>query len=239
MILRIGICDDERLIAENLERIIGEYLEETGIDAAIGIFLSGKALLEAVKELDAVFLDIRMPEMDGYDTLKGIRELETECRVVVASGENDRFEEAFEMGALRYIRKPFRREKVAEALDRIIDAVKENSEIELYKERNKYGVKQRRIKYVKAFNGYTEYYVGQDVMRKEISLNEADKLLNDELFFRVHKKYSVNMEYIQSYNEGIITMEGFKIPVSRRKRREFDRAYLNYNFGKREHGGTR
>lgn len=234
MILKIGICDDEQLVAENLERIIAEYLKAICIDPDIKIFLSGKELLEAVTELDAVFLDIRMPEMDGYETLKKIEESDADCQMVVASGETDRFEEAFEMGVFRYIRKPFKKEKVGEALDRIIERYKENSEIELYKERNKYQIKQSRIKYVKAYNGYTEYYVGQDIMRKEISLNEADKILNDKMFFRVHKKYSVNMEYIHRYSNGIITIEGVEFPVSRRKKSEFEKNYISYCFSKGE-----
>lgn len=231
MILKVGICDDEQLIAEKLQRMIKEYLEKTGTSGDIRIFLSGEELLKEVAKLDAVFLDIRMPEMDGYDILRKMMESDAECQVIVASGETDRFEEAFELGVFRYIRKPFRKEKVEEALDRIVEYYKENAEIELYKERNKYRIKQSRIKYVKAFNGYTEYCVGKDVMRKEVSLNEADKILNGKMFFRVHKKYSVNIGYIQSYSDGIITIEGFEIPVSRRKKSEFEKAYIGYCLG--------
>ncbi|MEE1256294.1 MAG: response regulator, partial [Lachnospiraceae bacterium] len=72
--LRVGICDDEPLIIEALQRTILEIADTNGWEISISCFESGRALLEAVDTLEAVFLDIDMPELDGIETGKRIGE---------------------------------------------------------------------------------------------------------------------------------------------------------------------
>ena len=91
--MRIAICDDELLAARQLERIVKKILErETGRTAAateemekeprtdvgvsenpqVRIFTSGEILLGEIHQFDVVFLDLRMPRMDGIDVGKEI-----------------------------------------------------------------------------------------------------------------------------------------------------------------------
>lgn len=232
MKLRIGICEDENLIAKKLKRIISECLEEIGQEAELFIFLSGEALLEEAERMDVVFLDIRMEGLDGYETGKRIRYRNPDCRIIMETGESEHFEEAFEIGALRYIRKPFDKKKIKEALEKVIASFVGMKKIELYKERNRFTLDQRRIKYIRAYNGYTEYYVEQDIFRKELSLNEVETELDSRLFYKVNRQYIVNLEKIKRKTDGKIYIDGIEIPVSRRRKSEFDRVYFDYLFRK-------
>ena len=72
--LRVGICDDEPLIIEALQRIILEIADTNGWEISISCFESGRALLEAVDTLEAVFLDIDMPYFTGMDIASYINE---------------------------------------------------------------------------------------------------------------------------------------------------------------------
>ena len=138
MSFKIGICDDEVLIAEKLKEIISVCLREINQEAEITVFLSGKKLLEKIKELDVVFLDIRMEELDGYETGKLIKKIKPDCQIIMETGESERFEEAFEIGAVRYIRKPFDKEKITEALRKVVGGFRGNKTMELYKDRSKF-----------------------------------------------------------------------------------------------------
>lgn len=232
MNIKIGICDDEKLIAEKLRRIVSECLLELGQEAEIFIFLSGKSLLKQIKELDVVFLDIKMDELDGYETGKYIRKLNPDCQIIMETGELDRFEEAFEIGAIRYIRKPFDREKIKEALTKVTNGLIGRRKLEVYKERNRYEFEQRRVKYIRAYNGYTEYYVGNDVFRNELSLHEVEVQLDDRLFYKINRQYIVNLEEIIRKENGKIYIDGVELPISRRRKSEFDRVYMEHFFDK-------
>lgn len=232
MKLKIGICEDEPVIAEKLKKITAECLEEMKQEAEIRIFLSGEELLEEAGQLDVVFLDIWLEGMNGYEAGRQIRRKNPDCRILMETGDGEHFEEAFEIGALRYIRKPFEKEKIFEALEKVTGSFLGMQKMELYKNRNRFEIEQRRIKYIRAYNGYTEYYVGQDVFRRELSLNEVEAELDGRLFYKVHRQYIVNMGELIRKPNGKIYINGTEIPLARRKRSEFEKAYINYVSGK-------
>lgn len=226
----IGICEDEELVAGQLKRIILDCLKELGREADVHIYHSGRELLENIEEVNVIFLDVCMKDMDGYETGKHIRRIKPDCRIIMETGESEYFEKAFEIGAFRYIKKPFEKAKILEALNSMAKGLAGIDGITLYKGRNKYDIEQRSIEYIRAYNGYTEYYIGGEIFRKEISLRRIEEELDRKLFFRVHKQYVINMKFIEGKQDGRVRIGGIEIPVSRRQRSKFDKAYLDYLF---------
>ena len=70
----IGICDDEREVALELQEYIEKELSKRNIQWKSRIFLSGEELLKEVEKLSIVFLDIEMPGLDGIETGKRIKQ---------------------------------------------------------------------------------------------------------------------------------------------------------------------
>ena len=231
--LRVGICDDEPLIIEALRRIILEIADKNGWGISISCFESGKALLEAVDTLEAVFLDIDMPELDGIETGKRIGERNQECKIIMATSRADKFKDAFRIQAFRFVTKPFDENEIEEALQAIFHTQIGMEMIELYEKRNSYQIPQKDISYITSFDGYSEFVVsGKDanrILRKDSSLSELEKDLSKELFFRVSRQCIVNLGKITEYAKGSILIQGKKIVISRRKKKEFEQAYLEYD----------
>ena len=231
--LRVGICDDEPLIIEALQRTILEIADTNGWEISISCFESGKALLEAVDTLEAVFLDIDMPELDGIETGKRIGERNQECKIIMATSRADKFKDAFRIQAFRFVTKPFDEDEIEEALQAVINTQIGLETIELYGKRNSYQIPQRDISYITAYDGYSEFFVsGRDtdrILRKDCSLSELEQELSKELFFRVSRQYIVNLGQITEYAKGNIFIQGKKILVSRRRKKEFEQAYLEYD----------
>ncbi len=73
--MKIGICDDERIIIETLTGFIKQSLEQRKAKAKIIPFISGHSFHEKISGIDAVFLDISMPEMDGFEVGACIKHL--------------------------------------------------------------------------------------------------------------------------------------------------------------------
>lgn len=231
--VKIGICDDEKLIIDALEGMIQEIIHKNHWDIIISSYVSGKDLLEEVHTLDAVFLDIDMPELDGIETGRKICKINSACKIIMATGRVDRFKESFHIRAFRFVTKPFEEDEIEEALQAVIKGQIGFETIELFENRILYKISQRDILYISAYDGYSECVVSgggeQRVLRKESPLSELEQELSKELFFRVSRQCIVNLNKITDYRNGIIHMQEKKILVSRRRKKEFERAYMEYD----------
>ena len=88
---------------------------------------------------------------------------------------------------------------------------------------------QSEIQYVVTYDSYCEYKVKDKMLRSEASLKELEKQLDQRMFFRIHRKYIVNMAQVKSYRNGILQMKDIELPVSRRKKREFEQAFMEFD----------
>ncbi|KLV04227.1 chemotaxis protein CheC [Photobacterium aquae] len=101
----ILICDDSALARKQMARALPSSLDATVTFAANGV--EAMALLEKQK-FDLMFLDLTMPEMDGYETLAAIRERQIAIKVIVVSGDIQPQAQARvkSLGALEFLKKP-------------------------------------------------------------------------------------------------------------------------------------
>jgi len=119
--VKVLIVDDSQFVIKHLMQIFLSRDFEV-----VGTAENGKAGLELFNQLkgqvDLVTLDITMPEMDGIETLKAIRQLDPNVTVVMitALGTVESVKEAIKLGAKGYIVKPIDREKVIERIGQIL-----------------------------------------------------------------------------------------------------------------------
>ncbi|HOM71600.1 MAG TPA: response regulator [Armatimonadota bacterium] len=116
---RIMVVDDEKEIRE----LFHDVLESRGYEVVVCD--SGKAAIEAVKEqkIFAAFIDIRMPGIDGVQTLKEIKSIQPEMQVVMITGytRNEAVEEALRLGCFVCMMKPFKLRDILGVLE-VIEA---------------------------------------------------------------------------------------------------------------------
>ncbi len=107
---QILIVDDDRDFANS----IADILTEEGYETSIAY--SGPEALEKIKhqKIDMVFLDVRMTDMDGIETVKELRKLKSDIRVAMMTGYSDQhlFREAMNNGAVSVLHKPINIEKL-------------------------------------------------------------------------------------------------------------------------------
>ena len=110
---RILICDDEEGVRESLNLIL-----EKKYDCSFAV--NGEEALKRVREnpVSLIILDIKMPRMDGIETLKKIKEIDPGTKVIIATGYKsvETATEAVKCGASDYIVKPFESKQVLEAV---------------------------------------------------------------------------------------------------------------------------
>lgn len=118
MATRVLVVDD----AKFMRHLIKNILVEIGCEV-VGEATDGKEALEKYKELspDVVTMDIVMPNVSGIDALKDIRASDPNAKVVMISAIDQRepLMEALKLGAVDYVVKPFEKDRVAQAMQRV------------------------------------------------------------------------------------------------------------------------
>jgi DNA-binding LytR/AlgR family response regulator len=119
--LTILAVDDERTQLEDLARLLRSFPGVEGVECAAD---GHDALMKAsAQRYDAIFLDVRMPELDGLDLGRVLRRFAAPPQLVFVSAYDGAAVDAFELHALDYLRKPVSRVRVAEALERVTAAI--------------------------------------------------------------------------------------------------------------------
>ncbi len=223
--IKTGICDDKKSSLTLLEDTISECLKELKTAAEIFTYDTGRDLLKSYEELDLIFLDMEMPEMDGIEIGKRLREKGFSGKIIMAGAGTERFKEAFTIDTFRFVSKPFQKEEIMEALKDYIETKPGIKEITVHRKRNEYVFYQKDILYVYAVNSSIELCMKDGIYRMEGSLSELEGILDSRLFYKISRQYIVNLKEISKYKDEKVMIQGTELKVSVRRKKDFEKAY--------------
>lgn len=228
--LRAMIVDDEAPARSELRFL----LEQTGKIGSINEASSVRSAIEMLMEnrVDVVFLDISMPGASGLQLAEALHKLKNPPAVVFVTAYSDHAVEAFEVDATDYLMKPVEEERLDQAINKVIARVKPmldggKSSIEripVEKGGRKVLIPVEQIRYIMAKDDYSCIFTEDDRYLSTTSLAQFESKLGDFGFFRVHRRYIVNLanvEDVETMPSGAIQLgvSGVedRIPVSRRR----------------------
>lgn len=228
--LRAMIVDDEAPARSELRFL----LEQTGKIGSINEASSVRSAIEMLMEnrVDVVFLDISMPGASGLQLAEALHKLKNPPAVVFVTAYSDHAVEAFEVDATDYLMKPVEEERLDQAINKVIARVKPmldggKSSIEripVEKGGRKVLIPVDQIRYIMAKDDYSCIFSEDDRYLSTTSLAQFESKLGDFGFFRVHRRYIVNLanvEDVETMPSGAIQLgvSGVedRIPVSRRR----------------------
>lgn len=228
--ITIAICDDQKIIVQEVKKIVDEYYtQKKTVDYETKCFLSGDALMKEMCDYDVLFLDIEMPGMDGIEVGRKLLQMNKGGRIIMLTSIVERFQEAFEIEAFRFLTKSVKREEVFRALHDVSKYYDKMSEVELEKNGEVFHVKCQDILYLEAFGGMTEIYLKNTMFKSKKSLALWEEILDVHQFFRCHKKNIVNLSHIEKCGDEIVLETGEHILCSRRKKKELSDKLLQYD----------
>ena len=218
--LRIGICDDSADARIALRAALERALDRRKGEGTFFEFSSGEGLLRWVEkhagELDLVFLDIEMGELDGMETARRLRSADEGLQLVFVTGYTDYVFDGYSVGALGYLMKPPKPDQLDGVLDRAAEArLREGDQAflcrsgeTLYRIPKKtilyFASDRRQVTCVSAARTYTFYGKLDDVERDV-----------GESFVRVHQRYLVRTAAVERMEGSQVFVGGEALPVSR------------------------
>jgi two-component system LytT family response regulator len=217
MRIRALVVDDEPLARRTIQRFLSK---STGVDV-VGECSDGGSAVRAIQETkpDLVFLDVQMPEMDGFQVISKVSAKEMPVTIFVTA--HDRFAlRAFDTNAIDYLLKPFGKERFERALSRakqriagkldhgevrrIISSLERLAAERKYPDRlaiPKNGrilfVATKDIDWIEAVGNYVRLHVGNREHEFRETLTELEEKLNPADFLRIHRSTIVNIQRIK------------------------------------------
>jgi DNA-binding LytR/AlgR family response regulator len=234
--LKIAICDDEKIYRDTLKSYIAKFSKS--IDTSITIFEydSGLKLLDDIsdKNFDLIILDIVMDEIDGIDTAKKIRILDKKVCIVFLTNYEKYAIRGYGLNVYEYLLKDSLNE---DKLKSIINEVKKNKKtktivLKMQKEIIKFDINSIYFFEVNNRTITVHYDFNEEYKTKSFygKLEDIEKQLVEETFYRSHRSYIVNIKKIRKIASREIFFDiSQKAMVSRLKYLELKERYINYN----------
>ena len=238
--LRVAVCDDDRVYLEQIKEEIKEYIGSMPgtVDMQVSLFTDGRRLYEAGQQqpFDLVFLDIEMPERDGFWLAEQLGISCPETRLIFVSSHESWVFDAHEYMPLWFVRKGLLKRDMGRALQKYFQ-VTARRKIS-YKIQGGFGAGEvllRDIMYIEC-NGHTLTYKMSGGAEYSVygSLKPVAEELRDYGFLRIHRNYLVNQAYIsQIEKQDAVLKNGAVIPMGRDRKKGVREMMMEYG---RKHG---
>jgi DNA-binding LytR/AlgR family response regulator len=231
--IHVAICDDEVVIASQIENLIIGIGEEYNIKLEVDVYYSGetleKGLLTGV-QYDLLYLDIQMKGEDGITTAKNIRKIDENLIIIFVSSYDKYLMELFRLDVFEFIKKPISSDNFVKTF---LDA--------------KDKVCGRKVYFTYQYRGIENKALSSDIIYFESNgrqiniylrsgnievfngkLNDVEgKLSKGKIsFLRIHQSYLVNYHLIKSRTKTKVTLiNGIELQISEDRKKTFSNEY--------------
>lgn len=232
--IHIYVCDDSiefrRLFDQTLSKLVPLYFAKSldyRIEDSVG---NGEQLLKRLenKPMDVLFLDIDMPEINGFELAKQIIAKNKDAVIIFVSGYDHYVYQVFEFFPFAYLRKSHILDELPTVLKRISDKYdRDNRTITVASIDGNVKLDTRDIIYIQSEGNYFLVQTNQGTCKCRGTLSQIETLVANLDFYRIHSAYIVNLNHIQKVGQNEVLLSSIKspIPIAQRRLSGFREAY--------------
>lgn len=236
--MRFAVCDDEITMLKLISTLVRSEFEKRGEPVVVSSYLKAEQLIKDFpkKKYEAVMLDIRMPDTDGFEAAKLIREISPDTKIIFITTEEGLVYDSFDFQPFAFIPKTpadVMKSRLAHTTENLLSALKSSRKICIELPYNdKMYVNPDELVYVNSDKNNLIYHLsnGETIIARA-KIQEAEEMLPDDIFVRVHNRTIINMGHIETleYTHTSITVTGGEeLSISRTYKTDFDNAYDNW-----------
>ena len=236
--IKIAFCDDDMEVLHQMNELLDRYRVERNEDITYAAFQSPFELLTEIEKgirPDILFLDVVMPGQNGMDVAKEIRQYDTNMKTIFLTPSPAFAVESYSVGAYFYQLKPIWEESFFRLMDSVLAECEKKKKNSLIL-RSKDGITRidlQQLEYCEVLGRKLLFHLEDGaVLESAGSLDDlAGQLMQYSNFFRPHRSFLVNMEYIQNISSRSIKMvNDAEIPIPHGKCSEIKNTYMEYAF---------
>lgn len=226
--IRCLIVDDEPPAREIIRRYI-EQVPLLELVAECGNALQAFSILQQ-HPVDLIFLDIRMPQLNGNEFLKTIK---NPPKVILTTAYSEYAVESYELDVVDYLMKPIPFERFLKAVNKIyqaspvksepvtpVDSNKNESFVYFRADRKMVKVMLQDILYVESMKDYVKVFTTAGTIITKQSISSVEAMLPEKRFVRTHRSYIVSTDHIKSFTAELIEIHNAEIPIGKLFRNE-------------------
>lgn len=209
----MALCDDIIDYNKKMESYIEKYGNENHVEVKITSYGSGSQLLlnYQKRKFDVIFLDVSMPEMDGFETAEEIRKSDTDVSIVFCTSYYTitNAGKGFEVAAEDFLSKPLLYRKVENILNKIYKKKLLNAEEKLFLKCHDglITLQLSDIIYIQTENKLLILHTIHGDVQSSQRMSELEKRLSKKQFFRCHNSYMVNFDYVEGVKKDSVLIK--------------------------------
>ena len=221
----------ELFTLKHIRSMVLNFFRKKNREISLRMFSGGEELLSYNGQIDILFLDIQMKDMDGMETARKLRADKFRGFLVFITVLKEMVFQSFEVQAYDYLVKPVDDKQFEKTMERLYASMQNASEDSLLVQKGYEGriIREDEIVFCEIIDRkiYLNLASGEVVDYYERIENLETKLNNR--FYRCHRSYLINLKHLKGYKNGTACMDnGKEIPVSRLRSREFSGVVLQY-----------
>jgi DNA-binding LytR/AlgR family response regulator len=203
------VVDDDKLSC----KVIEGFVNKSSSLNLVGIYsdsISARNELTRRQDIDLIFLDIQMPEMDGFDFMGS---LEYPPNIIIISSAEEHALRAFDFNVVDYLLKPISYARFCKAVDKTMryfsrkeSAGSGDEEIFIKKGSSLVKLKIREIIFVEALENYVTLNTNDERFTIHFTMKAIESQLPAGVFIRVHRSFIINKSMIQSIKENSLDL---------------------------------
>jgi DNA-binding LytR/AlgR family response regulator len=225
--IRCLIVDDEPPARE----IIRRYVQEIPSLQLMGECANAIQALTVLQHqtIDLLFLDIRMPQLNGTDFIKTLK---TPPKVIFTTAFSEYALEGYELDVVDYLMKPIRFDRFLKAVNKayplngsstaqkpvvasVVEEKKNESFVYFRADRKMVKVMLDDILYIESMKDYIKVFSVQGVIITKQSISSVEAMLPDKLFVRTHRSFIVSINKIKSFTNELVEIDKTDIPIGK------------------------
>lgn len=227
--MRICICDDEKFFREKIKKVCFKHFCEKNDLKELVETDDGREVLQRAREFELIILDIQMPVIDGIAIKKRLQIEGERPYIIFVTAHDSYMQDAFGRDVIGFVKKDEIEKRLPILLEQTAELV--NNDILLV---GKYHSSD--VIYISSENEYVKFYMRNGEERLErTSMQNLQEVLQPVDFVRVHRKWLVNLRYVEKYEETKFLIGDREIGISVRNRKKVHKAYTEYVMKRRRY----